>query len=182
MATGLLKNWCLRGVAIVAASFPAGCQTLAPEQAESAEARLERRLSAAAAGDPTIAAASGDAGGLLTSGRARIAAGDAAGAEPSLRQYVERRPNDVRGLLALAAALDLSGRANEASPIYDRAEKLAPNDPAVLNNKALSLAMAGRTDESAALLRRAAALSKAPARVKGNLALVEDLRRAEGER
>jgi Flp pilus assembly protein TadD len=179
MATGLLNNWCLRAlVPVAAAMLLAGCQTLIPETAESPEARLERRLADAAAGDPSSATG----GDLLKAGRARIAAGDPAGAEPILRKYVAERPNDVRGLLALAAALDLSGKGADAAGLYARAEKIAPDDPAVLNNKALSLALSGRMDESAALLRRAASSSRASAKVKGNLALVDSLRREEGEK
>lgn len=179
MATGLLKNWCARTAllapAALAAALSAGCQTLTADVAETPEARLERRLAQAAAGEPQ-AAGGGD---LLSAGRARIAAGDPEGAIVPLSRHVDARPQDVRGLLALAAAYDLTGRTAEAAPLYDRAEALAPADPAVLNNKALSLALAGRLEESSRLLRRAAALSPTPAKVKGNLALVDDLRREE---
>lgn len=175
MATALLKNWCARAALLAVAAAAAGCQTLTADVMETPEARLERRLAQAAAGEPQ----SVGGGDLLASGRARIAAGDAEGAVAPLRRHVDARPDDVRGLLALAAAYDLAGRPAEAAPYYDRAERLAPDDPAVLNNKGLSLALAGRLEESARLLRRASMLSKAPAKVKANLALVEDLRREE---
>jgi len=89
---------------------------------------------------------------LAEYGKARLAAGDVAGALETLSTAAGRAPGEWSVHSALGVARDLNGDHRGAQEAYRAALDLAPGNPALLNNFALSLALSGDLDGGIAQL------------------------------
>lgn len=95
-------------------------------------------------------------------GAALLASGDAAGAEPHLREAVRLRPGSAEALNALGVALTQLGRPGDAEAALEafrRAAAADPRDAAIRNNLGNALAARGDAPGALAEFREAARLA-----------------------
>ncbi len=106
-------------------------------------------------------------------GRAELRAGNLAAAESAYRSAAAEIPNDPRAWVGLGVALDLQRRHGEAQAAYTSALRADPLDRPARNNMALSVALQGDSARAAQLLEPWANTDDAPARMRGNLQLLQ---------
>ncbi len=119
-------------------------------------------------------------------GTALLDAGDAAGAEPHLREAVRLRPRSAVALNALGVALMQLSRPGDAEAALDafrRAAAAAPGDAAARNNLGNALEARGSVEEALAQYREAIRLAPGDATGHRNIGLtLAGLRRHEEAR
>ncbi|HQN06498.1 MAG TPA: tetratricopeptide repeat protein [Thermoanaerobaculia bacterium] len=119
-------------------------------------------------------------------GAALLSSGDAAGAEPHLREAVRLRPGSAEALNALGVALTQLGRPGDAETALEafrRAATADPADAAIRNNLGNALAARGDAPEALAEFREAARLAPDAAAGHRNAGLtLAEMRRFEEAR
>lgn len=94
----------------------------------------------------------------------------------TMRQAIERQPDDALAHYVLGTELSANDQESEALPEYRRAVEIEPRNASYLNHLAISMHLNGDSAGAAAQLRQAIALDPRSAEYRFNLGVVEEAR------